>query len=246
MKKRKAEANLPDNSSDSEGAGSFAVKCSLFLSLDQSSSDESSTLSDRSQPVTRSRHSRSFDSTAQVLREELETERDNVTHLETVNETMRQRIKQQAECIRKLKNTKNKAKALGDNSRRLIDTHTKLTREVASLKLSLAKTETLRDQLTAKQLLLANRRGQFLDQLCLADCQELLANTTEAVERIQAFVRLRVEDLMGRNLCMVCLERSRCILLEPCSHLVCCEECSDVRCPLCRTVVKEAIKVHIA
>lgn len=239
-------AKLTETPCSSEDEAHFAVKCSMFAALDESSSDEGSTISGQSQRTSQSRHSRSFDSTAQILREELEAERDNVSHLETENEGMRQRIKQQAECIRKLKNTKNKAVALEDNSHRLKDTHSKLTREVTSLKQSLAQTETLQFQLAAKQRILANRKGFQLDSLNLAESQELLATTTEALERIQSLVRSKVEDLMGRNLCMVCLERSRCILLEPCSHLVCCEECKDLRCPLCRAVVKEAVKVHIA
>jgi predicted RNase H-like nuclease (RuvC/YqgF family) len=218
----------------------------MFASLDDSSSDEGSTLSETSQCATRSKHSRSFDSTAQWLREELESERNKASQLQADNEAMRQRLKQQAECIRKLKSTKNKAKSLEENSHRLKDSHTKLTREVTSLRQSLSQADLLQEQLAAKQGILANRRGLQLEQRTLAESQELLATTTEALERIQAYVRLRVEDLMGRNLCMVCLERSRCMLFEPCSHLVTCEQCSDVRCPLCRAVVKEAIKVHIA
>ncbi|KAB0795950.1 hypothetical protein PPYR_10011 [Photinus pyralis] len=55
----------------------------------------------------------------------------------------------------------------------------------------------------------------------------------------------------NRNLCLVCQDSSRCMLLLPCRHLCLCEQCVGrirnyaYNCPLCRSAVEETMKVFV-
>ena len=55
-----------------------------------------------------------------------------------------------------------------------------------------------------------------------------------------------ITELKDRELCVVCSERAKSVLLRPCNHLCLCETCSDhpqmEACPLCKAVIEEKIK----
>ena len=47
--------------------------------------------------------------------------------------------------------------------------------------------------------------------------------------------------------CVICLENYKCMLLMPCKHVCCCEQCSkDInQCPLCRKNIESKTKIYL-
>ncbi|MCQ2973132.1 MAG: hypothetical protein MJ209_07745 [archaeon] len=46
--------------------------------------------------------------------------------------------------------------------------------------------------------------------------------------------------------CSVCMKSDKCIVFMPCTHMACCEECSNSidECPICHQKIEEKIKAH--
>jgi hypothetical protein len=56
------------------------------------------------------------------------------------------------------------------------------------------------------------------------------------------------EEKKDRMECVICMDNRKNIIIKPCNHLCCCEECSKNigdKCPICRTNVKKIEKVYI-
>lgn len=49
------------------------------------------------------------------------------------------------------------------------------------------------------------------------------------------------------TLCVVCFASPKCVAFVPCGHVSCCEPCSkqmEMQCPICRTLVREILRVY--
>ena len=46
--------------------------------------------------------------------------------------------------------------------------------------------------------------------------------------------------------CTICYENSKKIVIEPCNHFCCCEDCLEMidKCPICRGEIKKIIKIY--
>ncbi len=55
------------------------------------------------------------------------------------------------------------------------------------------------------------------------------------------------EEKENSIMCVACKENKKNMLYTPCKHICCCEECdkSITRCPMCRTQIKERIKIYL-
>lgn len=53
------------------------------------------------------------------------------------------------------------------------------------------------------------------------------------------------EEIRDKYRCVVCYDRCKNVVLEPCLHFVCCDKCSDdlVECPICRSVCESRLLV---
>jgi hypothetical protein len=64
-----------------------------------------------------------------------------------------------------------------------------------------------------------------------------IVNEAEAIKK----------DAQERQMCVICQDRIKNMLLLPCKHLCLCEECSGhaqvSSCPICRKPIKEKMKV---
>lgn len=78
------------------------------------------------------------------------------------------------------------------------------------------------------------------------------------VRKRPPLIRSSVSPREGDNtldytqLCVICKDRQKCVLLLPCKHLCVCEECADKllltsmkQCPLCRKFISNLISVYI-
>ena len=47
--------------------------------------------------------------------------------------------------------------------------------------------------------------------------------------------------------CVICLEKDKCMLLMPCKHVCCCEQCVENinQCPLCRNNIQSKMKIYL-
>lgn len=76
--------------------------------------------------------------------------------------------------------------------------------------------------------------AQFLDEVL----------TQSEYERLE-----EDNNIKQRQMCVVCLERERCRLFMPCSHFLCCKECSEMlrnlnnECPYCRGTISSVENV---
>mgnify|MGYP001419332980 CR=1 FL=1 len=52
------------------------------------------------------------------------------------------------------------------------------------------------------------------------------------------------------QICLICMENAREIAFVDCGHLICCKVCSDQlmnsnrKCPTCRKIIEQAIKIY--
>jgi hypothetical protein len=89
------------------------------------------------------------------------------------------------------------------------------------------------------------------------------------IQREHGLLEVQFQELEGnlstervRRLCLVCQTRVRCVLLRPCRHLACCDECSKElaqrasnsflteqpitsKCPVCRALVQSVEQVFV-
>lgn len=72
---------------------------------------------------------------------------------------------------------------------------------------------------------------------------ETVTTITDALKRMQG-------ELFERNRlavsCVVCLDKQKTILLQPCNHFCLCENCEEMmtKCPLCRERIERKVKVR--
>jgi hypothetical protein len=76
-------------------------------------------------------------------------------------------------------------------------------------------------------------------------------------QEIQDYRMMRIKRILAKTQsqldkykCVICLAEEKTCLLEPCSHLVCCENCiasiQGTSCPICRTRCDYYLKVYNA
>lgn len=57
------------------------------------------------------------------------------------------------------------------------------------------------------------------------------------------------ESKVDNYICVICLDNMKSILIEPCNHLCCCEDCYYIlkkpECPICREKILHASKIYI-
>ncbi|KAH8413574.1 hypothetical protein KR009_012362 [Drosophila setifemur] len=83
--------------------------------------------------------------------------------------------------------------------------------------------------------------------------QSMYLWTDEQLTRLMQNVRKEPNNLSpNRRRCVVCLERSRNIVIMPCRHLCLCKECSqqllshmEERCPICRNYITSFLPVYV-
>ena len=89
----------------------------------------------------------------------------------------------------------------------------------------------------------SSQLNEFKDKLSLSSSQ--LNEARNQLSEVEKNYNL----LSERNLCVICLDAQKTILLRPCNHLCLCGNCaSNVtavrRCPLCNTTITERITVY--
>lgn len=57
---------------------------------------------------------------------------------------------------------------------------------------------------------------------------------------------MKVNEISGENLCIICVERERDCLILPCKHNATCLKCSKslALCPFCRVKIQETIRIY--
>jgi len=60
--------------------------------------------------------------------------------------------------------------------------------------------------------------------------------------------QMEVDECWARVQCTVCLDAERCMALQPCFHLVACQQCVQrlQSCPICRATVEGHLRVSLA
>lgn len=106
-------------------------------------------------------------------------------------------------------------------------------------------------------------RGEQLEQLSTTELEALMQSmenqqmqTLQAMKKVRA--RMNVVELEAahkireEHACIICWDRNRQILLQPCNHLCYCQECMDSlepeklnRCPICRSKVKKTCQIYL-
>jgi len=102
---------------------------------------------------------------------------------------------------------------------------------------------------------MAKKFSTKLDDLRLAfssmsesEIEEHIRNVVKIGELSQKILLEKVNKRADENLCSVCMEEKKNILLSPCNHLCVCEKCSthiNNMCPICRTPVTSTLKVFV-
>jgi len=58
----------------------------------------------------------------------------------------------------------------------------------------------------------------------------------------------RADELDAQIKCVICLQRERCVVFQPCFHMVSCQQCriNIQACPICRAAVEGHLKVRLS
>ena len=89
----------------------------------------------------------------------------------------------------------------------------------------------------------SNRRLQSTTE----QCQSIGTSSSEETDSVSR----KMEKLEEEMLCVVCQDKKKTILLQPCNHVCLCENCvthvmkGNRRCPICRKYVKQQIYVFL-
>mmetsp|Transcript_8910 Transcript_8910/g.11803 ORF Transcript_8910/g.11803 Transcript_8910/m.11803 type:complete len:492 (+) Transcript_8910:106-1581(+) len=98
---------------------------------------------------------------------------------------------------------------------------------------------------------LARLQGKQLASMTLSavetleeDLRKLLEETTKYKEKL---IREKLDTRSEQNLCVICQEEEKCVLILPCRHLCLCRQCSNApqlkMCPLCRKEIQQTLHV---
>lgn len=73
----------------------------------------------------------------------------------------------------------------------------------------------------------------------LTEFQDIINKFTTENENLKTDIKNKentIKTLENKYRCVICYEKCKNIVLEPCSHFVCCKECSEslLLCPICR------------
>ena len=55
------------------------------------------------------------------------------------------------------------------------------------------------------------------------------------------------DEINERCECVICFEKHRAIIFDPCGHIMCCLDCSVLcnDCPICRAVIVKKMKFYV-
>jgi len=85
--------------------------------------------------------------------------------------------------------------------------------------------------------------GQLFEQHGLDDNEFLECSKSTTKDSIQK-IKLKKDEIR----CVICLDKVRTILFQPCNHLVCCTKCSKIvnsKCPICRKEITSSLRVYM-
>ena len=130
----------------------------------------------------------------------------------------------------------------------------KLEQENEALKNELARCSTTTDTTadnTNDDTTDSNSSAADLTNKSLAELNNLETKAKKTLDQIikaKEVASTQLEEEMEQlRTCVICKEHTKSVLLMPCRHLCCCDECGHldvlIQCPLCREPITERINV---
>lgn len=101
-----------------------------------------------------------------------------------------------------------------------------------------------RRRLEQKEKELNSERESMAEELIeLASAREELDSERQERQKLKK----RVDELNAQVKCVVCMQNERCVVFQPCFHMVACQQCqSNIQaCPICRAEVEGHLKVRL-
>jgi hypothetical protein len=103
---------------------------------------------------------------------------------------------------------------------------------------------------TSLQIELKRLKGENLEALTIKDAEELAlklrANLAQVEAAIESKKKREIESLKDKNMCVICLDSEKQVLVEPCNHLCLCCPCAETlqplktkTCPICRKSIED-------
>lgn len=90
-----------------------------------------------------------------------------------------------------------------------------------------------------------------LERLSDSELEELEAKVLAASSALTAEWRRRSKARAEQHLCVVCLDKPRSVVLQPCHHCIMCKQClrrllsnSNALCPQCRGAITSHIEIY--
>ncbi|XP_070534855.1 baculoviral IAP repeat-containing protein 7-like [Ptychodera flava] len=83
---------------------------------------------------------------------------------------------------------------------------------------------------------------------CAVPVNEVLPSGVSQQQGGATNEQVKYEELLEERKCKICMDKDRCILFQPCGHLVVCDTCSTKlkKCPLCRKQIRSAIRAYLS
>jgi len=83
-----------------------------------------------------------------------------------------------------------------------------------------------------------------------ADCDEARAQAQQAFDEVLARsdeLQRERDSAQQQMSCVICMDKPRGVMFNPCNHIACCERCSNPLplCPLCRVPIGKRIKAYL-
>nr|QBK85057.1 MAG: ubiquitin-protein ligase [Pithovirus LCDPAC02] len=80
--------------------------------------------------------------------------------------------------------------------------------------------------------------------------EEIIKYKKRKDEEIMKYKKLKDEEIMKNegNVCCICLDDIRNVVILPCKHMCICKKCSKLdieKCPLCRQNIKKYMEVYV-
>ena len=78
--------------------------------------------------------------------------------------------------------------------------------------------------------------------------KEIKENLT-TIEIENKNLRDTIEKNEDQKLCKICMVNEKCVLFEPCGHLISCEKCVpslEKKCPMCRQLITKFVKAYMS
>lgn len=181
------------------------------------------------------------------LTNDIKTEKKTINYYKKLSSIYKKSAEDQSEHLSNIKSHKRQVKDLEEENQRIKLQISKLEDSIATIPDLQGFQSRIQEQLKSRDAEIDRLLGNNLESLELSESFQLYNLMNEVVKKVQNEVIQKSDRFQSLAKCVICMEKGRCIILQPCGHFCMCEICGNTVCvcPVCRGSIQERIRALV-